>query len=153
MRKRLIADMQCVVHPWLNLPAIAAVEFTSEDPSFPIEAVFSQELSSGWRAAQPGVQVIRLIFDIPQKISRVRLVFQENTHVRTQEFVLTWARDLADAPQQIVRQQFNFSPPHVVSEQEDYSCVLDAVKVLTLSITPDIQKSHVLASLAHWQIC
>ena len=152
MRKRLIADMESVAPQWLNLIELAVVEFTSEDPDFPIEAVFSQEISSGWRAAQPGTQVLRLIFDIPQKISRVHLTFQESAYSRTQEFVLTWAGALSDAPLEIVRQQYNFSPPHVVTEQEDYTVALAEVKVLTLSITPDIQENHVLASLVQWKM-
>jgi len=41
----------------------------------------------GWRAADSGTQTIRLIFDEPQKLTRISLVFEESETERTQEFV------------------------------------------------------------------
>jgi hypothetical protein len=40
----------------------------------------------GWRAASPGTQTIRLIFDEPQKLRCIWLVFEESENTRTQEF-------------------------------------------------------------------
>jgi hypothetical protein len=42
----------------------------------------------GWRAAEFGAQIIRLIFDEPQRLERISLVFEETETERTQEFVL-----------------------------------------------------------------
>src|SRR5207248_7813113 len=73
---------------WLDLERAATVEVTSEDKDFPIESSLSIEPGQGWRAAQPGAQIIRLVFDEPQKLKRVSLVFEEKEIKRTQEFVL-----------------------------------------------------------------
>ena len=52
--------------PWLDLEKIAHVEITSEDANFPIEHALGAAATTGWRAAVPGPQVIRLLFDAPQ---------------------------------------------------------------------------------------
>jgi hypothetical protein len=39
---------------WLDLEQIATVEVTSEDPHFPVEAVFESDSGIGWRASQAG---------------------------------------------------------------------------------------------------
>ena len=39
-----------------------------------------------------GAQTIRLIFDQPQKLKRISLVFEESETERTQEFVLRWSQ-------------------------------------------------------------
>ena len=44
---------------------MASVELTSEDDAFPIESALLGQVKQGWRAAGPGVQTIRLIFDQP----------------------------------------------------------------------------------------
>jgi hypothetical protein len=48
---------------WLDLEQIAAVEVTSENPSFPIEYALGSNDGPGWRASQGGDQQIRIIFD------------------------------------------------------------------------------------------
>jgi hypothetical protein len=53
-----------------------------------------------------------LIFDEPQRLRRILLVFEENETKRTQEFVLRWSPDGGRSFQEIVRQQWNFSPPN-----------------------------------------
>jgi hypothetical protein len=47
----------------------------------------------GWRAADPGTQTIRLIFDAPQRLTRISLVFEETAIKRTHEFVLRRSPD------------------------------------------------------------
>src|SRR6516162_6552005 len=56
----------------------AVVEFTSEDTDYPIEAAFVSGDTRGWRAAAPGDQTIRLVFDQPQRLKCISLVFEEN---------------------------------------------------------------------------
>src|SRR5688572_759029 len=51
---------------WLDLARLARVEVTSEDPAYPIEWALVPGAGSGWRAAEPGPQVIRLRFDVPR---------------------------------------------------------------------------------------
>jgi hypothetical protein len=72
----------------LDLERAAVVEVTSEDKDFPVELAFGSEASPGWRAAAPGIQTVRLIFDQPQRLRCISLVFEENETGRTQEFVL-----------------------------------------------------------------
>jgi hypothetical protein len=65
-------------------------------------------------------QTIRLIFDEPQRLTRISLVFEETETERTQEFVLRWSPDGGRSFREIVRQQWNFSPPKTIREIEEY---------------------------------
>ena len=102
----------------------------------------------GWRAADPGTQTIRLIFDEPQNLRRIWLVFEDSENARTQEFVLRWSPDSGNSFREIVRQQWNFSPPDSVREVEDYVVELPAVTSLELIIVPDKSGGAARASLA-----
>jgi hypothetical protein len=156
MRKRLIkprpADVRAGEHYWLDLERLAQVEITSEDADFPIESALIPGAGSGWRAAHPGEQTIRLLFDEPLKIQRVRLVFHEDEHERTQEFVLQWSPDGGKSYREIVRQQYNFSPPETARQSEDYDLNLDGVTALELMIVPDISGGEAKASLAQLRV-
>lgn len=100
----------------------------------------------GWRAAESGRQVIRLRFDRPERLTRIRLVFDETQIARTQEFVLAWSPDGGRSYQEIVRQQYVFSPPTTVREVEDYTVNLDGVTALELRITPELDGNEAVAS-------
>jgi hypothetical protein len=101
----------------------------------------------GWRAADSGTQTIRLIFDQPQRLTRIALVFEESETSRTQEFVLRWSGDAGGSFREIVRQQWNFSPPNAIREVEEFQVVLSDVAVLELIIVPDISRGSARASL------
>ena len=45
------------------MEGLAEVEITSEDADHPIESALLPGRASGWRAAGPGKQTIRLLFD------------------------------------------------------------------------------------------
>ena len=115
MRKRLITATAERLRPlgqgWLDLERAAVVEVTSEDEHFPVESAFGSGHARGWRAATAGHQTIRLIFDHPQRLKCVSLVFEEDEIGRAQEFVLRWSSDGGSTLKEIVRQQWNFSPP------------------------------------------
>src|SRR5437667_6682197 len=98
---------------------------------------WSHEKRRGWRAAAPGTQTIRLIFDQPQRLRRISLVFEEDEIKRTQEFVLRWSPDGGRSFRDIVRQQWNFSPPDTVREVEEYQVELADVTALELIIVPN----------------
>ena len=83
--------------------------------------------AQGWRAAEPGPQTIRLVFDQPQRLRRISLVFEERETARTQEFVLRWSSDDGNSFREIVRQQWNFSPPETIREVEEYQVELSNV--------------------------
>jgi hypothetical protein len=130
---------------WLDLAAVTA-EISSEDPMHPIEDALLGEDGTGWRAGQPGVQTVRLLFERPQDVRRIQVSFVEAARSRTQEFVIRWSRG-GGAPEEIVRQQWNFSPDGAVSETEDYEVGLTGAMMLELTVNPDIRDKGVYASL------
>jgi len=156
MRKRIITPVQQeAASPdleWLNMEGLAEVEITSEGAAHPIESALLPGRASGWRAAGPGKQTIRIFFDCPQRLQRIWLYFEETRTVRTQEYVLRWSPDGGQSFREIVRQQWNFSPQGTTSETEDLHVELPAVTVLELSIIPDISGGNALASLAQLRL-
>jgi len=155
MRKQIINPVQqetaCLDLEWLNIEELAEVEITSEDAAHPIESALLPG-RSGWRAAGPGKQTIRLIFDRPQRIQRIWINFVEPSIERTQEYVLRCSPDGGQSYREIVRQQWNFSPRGATSETEDLHVELAAITDLELSITPDISGGNAFASLAQLRL-
>jgi hypothetical protein len=137
---------------WLDLEQVARVEVSSEAEGFPVEGALVKEVRGGWRASEPSVQTIRLLFDHPQTIRLIRLVFKEKEFPRTQEFVLRWLPQGASAWKDIVRQQWNFSPPMTEDECEEYEVALHWAAGLELSIRPDISGGETRASLERLQL-
>ena len=78
--------------------------------------------------------------------------FVESQTARTQEYVLRWSPDSGQSFREIVRQQWNFSPPSTTNETEDHRVDLQAVTMLELSIIPDISGGNALASLAQLRL-
>ena len=128
------------------------VEVTSEDGTYPIESALLTGGGRGWRAAGPGPQTIRLLFDKPQKLKRIHLDFKEAEVARMQEFVLRWLPDHGKSYREIVRQQWNFSPPGTVREIEEYAVEISDVTVLELSIVPDKSGGEAYASLLNLRL-
>jgi len=135
---------------WIDIEAASIVEVTSEDPNFPIESALAGK-GPGWRAAESGEQIIRLVFDEPISLQRIRLEFSETETARTQEFTLRWASE-GEPPREIVRQQWNFSPHGSTNEVEDYRVNLDSVSVLELTLKPDLQPKRAIGTLAAWRL-
>jgi hypothetical protein len=156
MRKRIIGhgpgEVAAAEPGWMDLERLAQVEITSEDVGYPIESALIPGRGSGWRAAQPGEQTIRLRFDEPLRLKRIHLAFHEDEQERTQEFVLRWSPDGGQSYREIVRQQYNFSPPEAAREVEDYDVDLGGVTALELKIVPDISDGSARASLAQLRV-
>ena len=156
MRKQLInprtRNSPVAGEPWLDLEHLAQVEITSENPAYPIESALIPSAGSGWRATGSGEQTIRILFNEPQAVRRIQLVFQEYQRARTQEFVLQWSSDGGQSYREIVRQQYNFSPPDTTREVEDYLVDLAGVTVLELRILPDITRGDAAASVEQFRI-
>lgn len=157
MRKRIVR--RAAIHSesvspesWLNIEQNATVEVTSEDPNFPIESLFDGSSGPGWQALEKGKQRIRLIFDRPISLKRIRLRFIETKLERKQEFTLGWSSMEGGLLKEIVRQQWNFSPAGSTSEVEEYQTSLDGVVVLELAIQPDLECGQARAKLAEWRI-
>lgn len=151
MRKRLVTatpeHTRTRGEGWLDVEHSAVVEVTSEERDFPVESAFTSENAQGWRAAASGSQTIRLIFDHPQRLRCISLVFEEHETARTQEFVLRWSSADGSTPAEIVRQQWNFTPPDSIREVEEYQLDLCNVAVVELFIKPDIGGGAACASL------
>lgn len=156
MRKRVIksaaSEVATAEQGWLDVEELAQVEVTSEDAAHPVESALVPGEGGGWRAAQPGEQTIRLVFDRPQRLSRIWLLFIEPDTARTQEFVLRWSPDGGRTVREIVRQQWNFGPPETIREAEDYRVELSGVTVLELAIVPDKSGGDARASLAQCRL-
>ncbi len=156
MHKRIIKPVQqetaSTEQDWLDLEKLVEVEITSEQADYPIESALLPGQNSEWRASEPGRQTIRLIFNHPQQLHRIRLNFVEKNSERTQEYVLRWSADGGQVFQEIVRQQWNFNLNDATCEMEDYQVELPAVTTLELIITPDIGGETAYASLAQLQL-
>jgi hypothetical protein len=153
MRKRQIRPILQSAGPsdraWLDLADNALVEVTSEEKAHPIESALlpDEHESCGWLAANPGAQTIRVVFDEPQTLRRIWLVFEDVENTRTQEFVLRWSPGADHCFREIVRQQWNFSPCGSTREVEDYAVDLSEVVILELMIVPDTTDREARASL------
>jgi hypothetical protein len=156
MRKKIIAQVSKSVSPtdlnWLDVEHLAQVEITSESTGHPIESTLIPGTGPGWRAAQPGEQTIRLVFDRPLSLRRIFLLFHEEEQTRTQEFVLRWSPGGEESFREILRQQYTFSPPGTTQESEDFSVELNGVAVLELRIVPDISGGNACATLMQWRL-
>jgi hypothetical protein len=79
-------------HAWLDLEHLAKVEITSEEAGHPVESALTSDGGPGWLAGEAGKQTIRLLFDRPQALGHIHLVFEESSRQRTHEFVLRWSK-------------------------------------------------------------
>ena len=157
MQKRIVSKAQhqsphLLDESWLELERLADVEITSEDSAHPVESALLSMSGSGWRAAEAGEQTIRLVFTRPQQIRRIWLEFIEPLTERTQQFVLRWSADGGKSFQEILLQQWNFSPQGAAHETEDFRVDLSGVSMLELNIIPDIRGGDARASLARLRL-
>ncbi|MGA8437714.1 MAG: hypothetical protein WB762_05375 [Candidatus Sulfotelmatobacter sp.] len=60
---------------------------------------------------------------------------------------MRWSADSGHSFREIVRQQWNFSPPNTTREIEEYHVQLSDITVLELVIVPDISRAPAFASL------
>jgi hypothetical protein len=156
MRKRIISSDprgdSALDESWLDLESLAQVELTSEDASHPVESALKAGPEPGWQASEPGLQTVRLLFDHPLDLHRIHLVFHEGKEQRTQELLLRWSNDNGVTYRDIVRQQYNFSPPACVRQVEDYTVDLPGATALEITITPDISGGTARASMAELRL-
>ena len=136
---------------WFGVEAITGIDVTSEADDAPVENVLYTDRETGWRAGEPGPQIIRLTFSGPIKIRRIQLVFEESQFARTQQFTLR-CTVVGGEQREVIRQQWTFSPRGSTEEVEDYRVTLDDVVVLELAIIPDISNGGVHASLVRLRV-
>jgi hypothetical protein len=124
----------------IDVAAVATVLVTSEDPGHAVDHAFDDRRGPGgsrWVAGEPGEQTVILAFDAPQAIRRVVLEVEETGVARTQELQLAVSVDGGRAYRELVRQEFNFSPPGTTFEREDWAVTAEGVTHLRLWIEPD----------------
>src|SRR6516162_1728420 len=131
----------------LDLAQAARVEVSSEAEGYPVEGALLKDVQGGWRASEPGIQTIRLLFSQPQTIRVIQVVFKEKEFPRTQEFVLRWLPQGAGAWKDVVRQHWTFGPPITETECEEYKVDLPSASEFELSVRPNISGGDTRASL------
>jgi hypothetical protein len=143
LRKQIIKVSPAVPDPMpgqIDVAAVATVRVTSEDPEHPIDHAFDDRRGPGatrWVAGETGEQMLILDFDALQAIRRVVLEVEEPEVARTQELLLAVSGDGGLTYRELVRQEFNFSPPGTTFEREDWAVTAEGVTHLRLVIRPD----------------
>jgi hypothetical protein len=124
----------------IDIAAVATVLVTSEAPDHPIDLAFDDHRGPGgtrWISGEPGEQMVTLAFDAPQTINQIHLEVEEPEVARTQELQLALSCDGGRTYRELLRQEFNFSPPRTTFEQETWTVVAERVTHLRLVIKPD----------------
>lgn len=144
LRKRIVNTVRApAVGPdqrAIDITAVATVIVTSEDPAHPIDHVFNTHDQTGtrrWVAATPGEQSVIIDFDTPQTIRQIALAIEERNVQRSQELTISISSDGGQSYQELIRQEYNFSPPGTTWERETWSVPATRVSHLCLQIKPD----------------
>jgi hypothetical protein len=124
----------------IEIADVATVQVTSEETDHPIDHAFDHNRGPGgtrWVADAPGAQAVTLLFDHPQTIREIGVEVEELVDSRTQELAVFASSDGGRTYRELVRQEFNFSPPGTSFERELWTISADAVTHLRLEIKPD----------------
>jgi hypothetical protein len=100
---------------------VAVVEVTSEQPDHPIDNAFDSGRGPGgtrWIAGALGPQFVTLVFDRPQTLRYIGIEVEETAVSRTQELSVSASSDGGRTYQELIRQEFHFSPPGTTAERE-----------------------------------
>ena len=143
LRKQVIpkrSDESASFEGEIPIADVATVQVTSEQADHPIDNVFDRSRGPGgsrWVADGPGEQTVILLFDSPQTIRKIGLEVEELAVSRTQELSVSVSTDGGRIYRELVRQEFNFSPPGTSFEREVWSASARAVTHLRVDIKPD----------------
>ena len=143
LRKHIIRASALAPAPMsdeIDIAALAVVQVTSEAPEHPVDHAFDAHRGPGgsrWVAGEPGEQMLILAFDAPQTIRRILLEVEEPGAARTQELQLAVSGDSGQTYRELLRQEFNFSPPGTTFEREDRAVTAQGVTHLRVWIKPD----------------
>src|SRR5260370_4770059 len=89
-----------------------------------------------WIAEQSGEQTLILAFDTPQTIRKILVEIDEPEISRTQEMAVSISRDGGQTYRELIRQEYNFSPPGTTLGHEEWTITADAISHLQLRIKP-----------------
>jgi hypothetical protein len=124
----------------ISVPDVAGVLVSSEDPLHPIDHVFDDRNGPGgtrWIAGELGEQTIIVAFDCPQRLQKVNLEIEEAEMSRTQELSLAVSDDGGHTYREVLRQEYNFSPPDATFERQWWAVPVENITHLRLIIKPD----------------
>ena len=124
----------------ISIANVATVQVTSEETDHPIDNAFDPSRGPGgsrWIAGALGEQSVTLVFDSPQTIRQIGIEVEELAVSRTQELSLSTSSDGGRTYRELIRQEFNFSPPATSFERELWSVSAGVVTHLRLEIKPD----------------
>jgi hypothetical protein len=134
----------------LDVSAITTVIVTSEKPTHPIELIFDGKRGPGasqWRAATPGRQSLILDFDKPQALYQLVLDIEETEVSRTQILWVSVSSDGGRNYHELIRQEYNFSPPGTTYEYETWTIDAPHTTHLAITIVPDKSGQPAYASV------
>jgi hypothetical protein len=140
LRKQLIKSAPVLMPGEINVVTAATVLVTSEDPEHPVDHAFDSHRGLGgtrWIAGEPGEQTLIVAFDAPEAVGRVILEVEEPEVVRTQELQLAISSDGGRTYRDVLRQEYNFSPPGTTFEREDWAGSAAGATHLRLQVKPD----------------
>ena len=143
LRKQVVprrSSTSASVEGEISIPDVATVQVTSEEADHPIDNAFDHSRGPGgsrWIADGPGEQTVVLLFDSPQTIRTIGVEIEELAVSRTQELSVSISSDGGRTYRELVRQEFNFSPPGTSFERELWSAPAGAVTHVRLEIKPD----------------
>ena len=159
LRKQIITPSAAPPAPTpgeIDVAAVATVLVTSEDPEHPVDHAFDDRRGPGgtrWIAGEPGEQTLILAFDAPQAIRRVTVEVEEPGVARTQELQLAFSTDGGQSYRELVRQEYNFSPPGTTFEREGWAVTAEGVTHLKLWIKPDKGDKPCRAAITSLILC
>jgi hypothetical protein len=122
-----------------DIAALATVLVSSELPEHPVDHLFDGRDGPGgsrWIAAEDGDQSVVLAFDTPQSVREVGLETEEPAASRTHVLTLDLSRDGGQSYQEILRQEFTFSPG-TTFERERWRVPAEGVTHLRVTVRPD----------------
>jgi hypothetical protein len=139
----------------ISVPDVAGVLVSSEEASHPIDHIFDDRNGPGgtrWIAGQVGEQTLILAFDQPQTLQKLNLEIEEPDMSRTQELSMAVSHDGGQTYREMLRQEYNFSPPHTTYERERWAFPAEAVTHLRLIIRPDKRNKPCQATITSLQL-
>lgn len=124
----------------ISIPDSATVLVTSEMPDHPIDYICDGRSGPGstrWIADEEGDQTVVVSFDAARDLHKVRLEVEEPDISRTQELALAVSYDRGQTYREVLRQEYNFSPPGTTFEREEWRVPAQGVTNVWLWIRPD----------------
>jgi hypothetical protein len=141
--------------PAIHIPDLATIFVTSEAEDHPVEHLFDGRNGPGgtrWVAAMPGDQTLTLAFDSPQAIRKILLEVEETMVNRTQELTLAVSSDGGSSYQELLRQEYTFSPPSTTFEREEWRIPGPDTTHIRLWIRPDKGSKPCYATVTSLQL-